>query len=390
MGEGFGIKRGVGLALLVAAFAGAALGQTSVAITEPTGPLLPASFPGWQTAPAAGPVGDLSLASVNKAALEEDGPLRSAVADYSTEDHGGEIRLHVEAIEFGDRTGAYSAFTLVKRPGMKEGKDLGSLDAVGDGAILFTAGSSLVLVTGGSGNVYEVASLKPLAAGLPKVSGNKGLAPLLPTLIPTNGLVPGSVRYALGAESYAAEGGVLPANSLGWDKSAEAVTAKYDDKRGKETVTLLLYPTPAIAGAFAKSIREFIAAGGGAVGASESRVRREGELVMLAQGSFAGDEAQRMIENIHLKQELSIDTDVPPVFQVEVHKTYSLLTNIAVLSGVLMLGALLLGAFLGGGRAAIRVLQGKSAAVEPEFLSLHLDPQNAAPKFGPEGPPGQA
>jgi hypothetical protein len=273
---------------------------------------------------------------------------------------------------------------------MKEGKDLGSLDAVGDGAILFTAGSSLVLVTGGSGNVYEVASLKPLAAGLPKVSGNKGLAPLLPTLIPANGLVPGSVRYALGAESYAAEGGVLPANSLGWDKSAEAVTAKYDDKRGKETVTLLLYPTPAIAGAFAKSIREFIAAGGGAVGASESRVRREGELVMLAQGSFAGDEAQRMIENIHLKQELSIDTDVPPVFQVEVHKTYSLLTNIAVLSGVLMLGALLLGAFLGGGRAAIRVLQGKSAAVEPEFLSLHLDPQNAAPKFGPEGPPGQA
>ena len=60
------------------------------------------------------------------------------------------------------------------------------------------------------------------------------------------------MRYALGPESYAAEGGVLPANSLGWDKSAEAVTANYDEKHGHETVTLLIYPTPQIAQAFEK------------------------------------------------------------------------------------------------------------------------------------------
>jgi hypothetical protein len=369
------------LAALAAALVGVAAGQASVTITEPGAPLLPAGFVGWKKVDLAVPVVPAySLANVSKEALEECGPQRSAVGDYSTEDHGGEIRLHIEAIQFGDRTGAYSAFTLVKRPGMKEGKDLGSLDAVGEGAILFTQGSSLVLVTGGSGNVYEVASLKPIAAGLPKVTGSKGLAPLLPTELPEKGLVPGSVRYALGAATYAAEGGVLPARSLGWEKSAEAVTAQYDDKRGKETVTLLLYPTPTIAEGFAKSVQSY-------AGPKGAQVRREAELVMLAQGTFSGDEAQKMLENIHLKQQVSIDRDMPPVFQAEVSKTASLLVNVVVLSGVLILAAVLLGVFLGGGRAAIRVMRGKSAAVEPEFLSLHLDPQNAAPKIeGSAGP----
>ena len=320
-------------------------------------------------------VAEYSLANANKAALEECGPVRSAVADYIRDGRA----IHVEAIQFGDRTGAYSAFTLMLRPGMKVGRDLGSDDAVGNGAELFTQGDSLVLVTGGSGSGEEVASLKPLVAGLPKVSGSKALPPLLPTLVPAKGLVAGSVRYALGAASYAAEGGVLPAQSLEWEKSAEAVTAQYDDKRGQETLTLLLYPTPTIAGDLHKKLLQYTANPPASAGTVRSR--REGEVVLLAEGTFSADEAQRMIENIHLKQEVSIDRDMPPVFHVEVQKTYSLLTNLAVLTGVLMLAAVLLGVFLGGGRAAFRVMRGKSAATEPEFLSLHLDPQNPKPKL---------
>jgi hypothetical protein len=372
MGVGFEIKRGVGLAVLVAALAGAACGQASVAITEPGAPLLPASFGEWKKAdPGVPVVADYSLANVSKEALEECGPQRSEVADYV---RGGQ-KIHLEAIQFNDRTGAYSAFTLVAKPGMTAGKDLGAASAVGDGAVLFTQGSTVVLVNG----TTETASLKALASGLPKVAGSKGLAPLLPSELPDKGLVGGSVRYALGAASYAAEGGVLPARSLGWEKSAEAVTARYDDARGKETLTLLLYPTPTIAEGFAKSVQSYTAAKGG-------KVRREVELVMLAEGTFSPDEAQKMLENIHLKQQVSIDRDMPPVFQVEVRKTASLLTNIVVLTCVLALAAVLLALFLGGGRAAIRVLRGKPAASELEFLSLHLDPQNAAPKFDGSDP----
>ena len=376
MGLTFVHRCGVFAGIILAGFAIGALAQSSTTITVPPSSLLPQSFGEWK-AGVGSPSTEtpsISLTTANKAALEESGPLRSQVADYI---HNGRS-IHVEAIQFNDRTGAYSAFTLVQRPDMRMGKELGSVDAVGNGAVLFTVGTSLVLAYPATG--ADVASLKPLSEVMPKVSGPKGVAPLLPTFVPAKGLVEGSVRYAIGASSYAAEGGVLPAQSLGWDKSAEAVTAQFADRRGKETLTLLLYPTPTIAGSFTRAIQNGLAPMGPSF--ADAKVRREGDLVMLASGSFSPDEAQRMIENIHLRQELSFDKDVQPVFHTEVQKTFSLLQSIAILSGVMMLAAVLLGLFLGGGRAAIRVMRGKSAASEPEFLSLHLDPQNKAPKFG--------
>jgi hypothetical protein len=372
MGLGFGVRRGVVAGVLAAGLVVGAGAQSAVQLNEPSAPLLPASFGEWKTA-AAGDTPAYSLANTSKDALEECGPERSAVAEYV---RGGRS-LHVEAIQFGDRTGAYSAFTLVERPGMKVGTALGASDAVGEGVVLFTAGSTLVMVNGATQE--DVASLKPLALGLPKVVGSKGVAPLLPTLVPAAGFVPGSLRYALGADSYAAEGGVLPAHSLGWEKSAEAVTAGYADKRGAETLTVLLYPTPAIAGSFAKAIKDAAPQMGAAFAAA--RVRREGTLVVLASGSFSGDEAQRLVDGVHLREIIATDGDMHPLFRAEGMKTYSLLANIAILAGVLMLAAVLLGLFLGVGRAAFRVMRGKPAAVEPEFLSLRLAPQNKAPQF---------
>jgi len=360
--------------VFAAGFAVGAGAQSAVQLSEPAAPLLPASFGEWKAAAAhTGDVPAYSLANANKDALEECGPQRSQVADYV---RGGRS-LHVEAIEFGDRTGAVSAFTLVERPGMRVGKELGSSDAVGEGAVLFTVGSSLVLVNGAT--EQDLASLKPLALGLPKVPGNKGVAPLLPTLAPGEGLVVGSLRYALGPETYQIEGGVLPAHSLELEKSGEAVTALYSDKRGKETLTVLLYPTPNIAGQITKSIQGALPGMGAGFGSA--KVRREGPLVVLASGGWAAEDAQRMVETIHLRQDVAMNKVFAPAFETEVVKTYSLLTSIAVLSGVLMLAAVLLGLFLGVGRASFRVMRGKPAAAEPEFLSLHLAPQNKAPTF---------
>jgi hypothetical protein len=385
----FGFRR-LALVGLLGGLALTAGAQSSTVITEPEAPLLPVAFGEWKAgAPAvqlncsnvanscntaAMPVAsNVSLVNANKEALEECGPERSQVADYS---RGGRT-LHVEAIEFKDRTGAFSAYTLVKRADMTPRKDLGANAAVGDDAVVFTVGTSLVLAYPMTAS--EVGSLKPLVDGLPKAVGNKGIAPLLPTLAPVTGLVDGSLRYALGASTYAAEGGVLPAAQLGWDKEAEAITAEYKDKRGEETLTVLLYPTPTIAGTMTRRVQGLISAAGPKF--ATAKVRREGELVILASGTFAADEAQKMVENIHLKQQLTMDNQIPPSEHVQVIQTYSLLVNIAILAGVLMLAAVLLGLFLGGGRALYRVARGKPAASEPEFLSLHLEPQSKPVQF---------
>jgi hypothetical protein len=352
--------------------------QSSIAISTPAGPLLPQSFGTWKhAATAAAPSVGYSLANENKQALEECGPQRSAVADYTSAGR----TLHLEAIQFGDRTGAYSCFTLVERPSARESREAGVEIATAQGGALLITGDSLVLAS--PATEADLPALRELAKVLPKPTGNQGVAPLLPSLLLQDHLIPGSIRYALGPASYAAEGGVLPANSLDWEKSAEAVMAAYQMKQGRETLTLLLYPTPQIASAITKRISAALPGLGSSF--STAGVRRENELVALASGPLPADAAQRMVGQVHLSQLATTDRYMPPVFHDEVQKTYSLLTNIAVLSGVLMAAAVLLGLFLGGGRAAVRVLRGKPAASEAEFLSLHLSPQNAAPSFDSSG-----
>jgi hypothetical protein len=75
---------------------------------------------------------------------------------------------------------------------------------------------------------------------------------------------------------------------------------------------------------------------------------------------------------MHLNSVITMDKPVPLDFHVEVQKTYTLLENIAVFCGVGALAAVVLGLFFGGGRALIRVMQGKPAATEPEFLHIDL------------------
>ena len=146
---------------------------------------------------------------------------------------------------------------------------------------------------------------------LPKVGGPAALAPLLPTLLPAKGLDTESVRYALGPEGYAAMGGVLPAKVVGFDKSAETVTAKY--KNGG-VLTLLLYPTPQIAGEYGRAIEAAMNQPGAAAAAGTVKLRREGPLLALTTGAWTASAAQAMVEGVHLHTEVSFDKPMPPSF----------------------------------------------------------------------------
>ncbi len=355
-------------------------GQTTVALSPA---LLPASFGAYAAStdtanlPAAPP---FSLAQANKAALEECEPEQSSVKTYSN----GSRRFTVEAVEFKDASGALAAASIVGQPNMREVKNLGTLALAGDGGVVFVTGAAAAVVF--PATAADLPILQSLAAVMPKPVGSKGLQPLLPSLLPNRGLLPGSMRYALGPRSYMADGGVLPGAGLGWDKEAEAVTARYNDRRGTETLTLLLYPTPTIAAAHGRAVDALLHGLGSSF--ANAKTRREGSLLAVANGSFSPEATQALVENTHLRQILSTDKAMPTPDVVETRKTFGLLANVILFSGVLGLAALLLALFLGGGRALVRILRGKPAATEAEFLSLHLDPQNAAPQFS-LGKPGE-
>jgi hypothetical protein len=216
--------------------------------------------------------------------------------------------------------------------------------------------------------------LAALEVSLPKAMGATALAPLLPTLLPVKDLDAESVKYALGPAGYQAMGGVLPGDVVGFDKSAEVVTAQY--KNGG-LLTLLLYPTPQIAGDHDRAIeaqmnQQAAAAKPGASAAGTVKLRREGPLVVMTTGSWTAAAAQKLVDGVHLHQEVSFDKPMPLEFHAEVQKTYSLLESIVIFCAFSAVAMVVLALFLGGGRAAIRVMQGKPAATEPEFLHIDL------------------
>ena len=121
---GAGLRLSIGVVTCALAVGAVQVRAQGVTLTEPPVQLLPQSFGGWQQGGNSEP-GTVSLTTVNKAALQECGPLRSQVNTYTR--NGKTMR--VEAVEFGDRTGAYSAFTLAVRPEMRASHQVGSSSA---------------------------------------------------------------------------------------------------------------------------------------------------------------------------------------------------------------------------------------------------------------------
>jgi hypothetical protein len=330
--------------------------QAKMMLAEPPAPLLPQALrtgdgheagngvPAWSGAD--GPV------------LVEDGLRRyERGTPQSAVEHGTVPSGAVTVYQFGDATGAYAAYTYLRKSG-GEHVTLNGVSVVVSDLKLYPESAA--------------ALLKTIEVGLPKIGGPKGLPPLLPTYLPEKGLVKDSVKYSLGPVGYTATGGALPGDIIGFDKAAEVVTAKY---QGRGTLTLLLYPTPQIAGEHGRQIEAEMNHQGAAAGTV--KLRREGPLVLMTTGAWKAADAQEMVEGIHLRNQLTWNKAVPPEFHAEIKKTVSLLTSIAAFCGLGTLAAVVLGLFFGGGRAAIRVLQGKPAASEPEFLRIDLSGQSS-------------
>jgi hypothetical protein len=321
------------------------------------------------------------------AVLKEDGLTRFAAGTYTRASGGAPLPAF--ALEFGDATGAYSAYTfyrsLEKQPRVtagdaKTGKSSETTtDAAGD---LVWAGTAVLRVFGRP----SAKELTALSAMLPKVGGRQGLAPLLPTYLPVKGIEAGTERYALGPVSYKAMGGTMPGDLLAWDKSAEVATADYLGHDGRGVVTLMLYPTPQIAGDRGRALERYVN-GAGLAQFGTLKMRRVGPLLGMTTGALSAEQAQAYMAGLHLNQDLSFDKPMPLEFHAEVKKTATLLQSIAAFCGLGLLAALVLGTFLGGARAGIRVLQGKSAASDPEFLTINLRSESRG-LFAPKETPG--
>jgi hypothetical protein len=228
----------------------------------------------------------------------------------------------------------------------------------------------------------SAAELRDLVKLLPQPGGGKGIAPTLEEYLPQQDLTKGSERYAIGPVAYAQAGGVLPPVLVDFAHSdAETVTAQYDSPQGDGSLTLIEYPTPQMAEVHQKAIANLLKAGNGAQSwpsglaqsaAAALTVQRSGPIVAISAGGFNANEAQRLTGSVHYDAQLTFNHTKGYIS--EGTKAVRLYLGIFALVGVLGAAAIIMGLFFGGGRALLRVLQGKPASTmhEAEFIRLNL------------------
>jgi hypothetical protein len=333
-----------------------ALSLSTLAFAAPApqpAPLLPQSFAGFsQAAPS-----PATINPADAAVLHEDGLTQSASATYAS----GSRQLTLRAFRFADATGAYGAFTYLRQPGM-HADAIGHEGASSGDHFLFWNGATVIDATFAQPSADEKSALTALAAQIPQVGGAARIPPSLPHYLPKAQLDSQSVKYAIGPAAYAAMNAPLPASAIDFGLDTEVITAHYGPAG---TLTLLLYPTPQIAGAHLKSI-------GALARSSGFSTKREGPLVAIVTASASGQKAQQLLAAVHFADYVTINH--PEGYVPETTKLYRLLMGITMLVVILFGAALILGLFFGGGRALYRFLRGKpvSTVSEEEFISLHL------------------
>lgn len=338
---------------------------------------LPDSFAGWVSTSHPKTVTDAAQAdNTNAAALKEYDFQVATLATYSRDRE----TLTVRALNFSDLSGAYGAYSFYRGTGWPK-EDIGTGAASNHNRVLFWRGNTVVDATFSHISPMSGSELRELANQLPLPVGSKALAPPILANLPQNSLDGQTTHYALGPASYAGAGGVLPAELVGFDRDAEAVTAGYTLRSGPATLTLIEYPTPQMAAAQEGRIRDYIKAGNQAKPAfpkpladsdrASLEVRRSGPVVAIVSGDAIPEESHKLLASVHYELQL---VAIPQPTESEVSKTGRLLAGIAMLVIIGSLAAILLGLFLGGGRALYRIARGKpaSSVYEAEFISLDL------------------
>ena len=343
--------------------------------------LLPESFAGWVESGAAKKITDAAQAdATNAAVLKEYEFTDATLAKYK---RSGET-LSLLALSFHDASGAYGMYSFYRQNGWPK-EQIGAGATSNNNRVLFWVGNIVVDANFSQIGPMSGSELRELAGQLPQPEGGKALAPPIMASLPKAQLDAQTTHYAVGPAGYAGAGGVLPPEQVGFDRGAEAVTASYTLSTGPATLTIIDYPTPQMAAAQEKTIREFINACKRAdkqaqlawpkplqdSGLTALEVRRSGPLVALVSGNAFTDDSHKLLGTVHYESEL---TSLQQPTESEILKTGKLLWGITILVLIGCGVSLLLAFFVGGFRILYRLARGKpvSSVYDIEFISLNL------------------
>ena len=342
--------------------------------------LLPESFAGWEVSGELKKLNDPAQADgANAEALKEYGFSEGVTGTYQRD---GET-LTLKALRFDDASGAYGAYSFYRHSGWPK-VEVGTGGTSDNNRVLFWVGNVFVDAQFQHVTAMSASELRELAKALPVPAGNKALPPPVLAYLPQKDLDGQTTHYALGAAGYAGpaggDTGALPAWVVGFDHGAEVATATYSLRSNPATLTVIDYPTPQIATAQEQAIAGYLKAGDSpqhpftkALKGSNTaglEVRRSGPLVVVVTGDAIRDESHKLIGLVHYEANTSA---IPGIEVNPVQSMGKLIVGIISLVIVMFVAAVIGATFLGGGRAAFRVMRGKPASSMHDESFTRLD-----------------
>jgi hypothetical protein len=310
---------------------------------------LPKVFAGWQlqsseisTSPAkADPAyGDL---------LKEDGLSSVETAQYSKPGRS----MTVKAARFNDASGAYSAYLFYRAPQMAA-EDIGDQAASNNERVLFRKGNVLVDVKLDKVTPMSAGELRELASDFSSNGGSSANLPTIPNYLPKQGLVENSLKYVSGPVGLARIDSPLNAGIVDFATGAEVASADYNTAEGTARLTLISYPTPAVAAEKLKAIEAWHPMNvAGSNNGSTVYSKRTGPVVAVLTGSISREEAKTLLASVNY------DADV--TWNQNTHfdrnnNLGSLLVNIIVLIAIITGLAIVAGIAFGGVRVVLKRL----------------------------------
>lgn len=324
----------------------------------------------------------------NAAVLKEYGFTDFAASTY-TRDDGRTVKLR--AARFADASGAFGAYTFYLQPDMTREK-IGEQAASLGQRVLFYRGQVLIDALFSKESPMAGAELRELAGVLPRPAGNAASLPTFLELMPRQGYVANTQKYAMGPAALDALAPPIQADLVDFRVSPEVSLGRYSTSSGEATLMLIYYPTPQLA---AEHLRRIDGAhqlaqpqaGVASIGnAPQFFAKRTGPIIAIAAGPLSESDAKSLLGLVNY--EANVTWSQPTDHQVR--DLYLLVVNIVILCVVIGAMAIVAGVAFGGIRILMKRFYPERVFDRPEqmeFISLRLtETVVQGPPSGATGP----
>ena len=303
--------------------------------------IFPEAFGPYQRASTSAPT--LS----DQAVWNEYGLKSSETATYRS----GKEKFAATAYHLQDPTAALGAFDW-QRPRDAKPSNAADLAAETPKSLLLVHGNYLFSFQGYKPSAAELA---PILSSLRDVDSSA--LPALPGFFPSDGLIPNSERYVIGPAGLEKFAPAIPPSVAAFHLGAEAQLGVFHSPKGDMALTLFNYPTPQIARQKEGEFRKL----------PQAVVKRSGPLVAVTVAPPDLDAAERLLAQVRYEAEITLHEPTPTSIQ----KVGSMIVNIFILTGILLVFCVIAGLFVGGFR--VFLLRGRKGQPEDSMILLHLE-----------------